>query len=718
MQYSTPSDWSLTPHIAISALLAVLVATNWKTRHQPGRLPLLAVEAAICLWNIGRVLQPLALDLPAARMAIAINDFGAHWLSPSGLWLASLLAGRRVQRPILWGLALCALPVWAFVAMLLGWPAVHNEVSLADGSGLVQTRSGPLLLPTMLQFNVLAAVTLLLSLGEILRGQHAQRMRALALSASVAAPWLVFSLVRSGVLMVPHGVVPILCGFLAAIMHGVDRYYTSIAISPLARDLVIESMPDGMLVSSPDGLLADYNTAAARLLWLNRSQLGHPVQPLLESLARSPGPPHVQISEVPLVKAGEDVGTVHLLHDVTASRRIEGELREASESAQRAARVQSEFLANMSHEIRTPLTGILGLSRLMVAECEGQGESQHRHATLVRDAAETLQTITDDILDLSKIESGLMSINPAAVQVPRLIEETVALFSETASRHSLALLIVVLPGFPQHVLADGIRVRQLMRNLVNNAIKFTPAGSVTVSLEYDAAFWKVTVTDTGIGFDPAITDSLFERFVQADASVARRFGGTGLGLPISKKLVELMGGEIGASSQPDQGSCFWFRVPLKLASPPKDMVSPGSSAAVDDRTSRSLIGTRVLLAEDSPVIQALMSALLRRLGCQTTVAADGDQAVRLALEGHWDLILMDCMMPTTDGYAATRRIRQEEAARGGARVPIVACSASVLASDRERCQEAGMDGFLAKPVDPALLEHAVARHLSRGVSQP
>jgi len=268
-------------------------------------------------------------------------------------------------------------------------------------------------------------------------------------------------------------------------------------------------------------------------------------------LRRAPGPPYVEISEVPLVKGSEDVGTVHLLHDVTESRRIERELREVSESAQQAARVQSEFLANMSHEIRTPLTGILGLSRLMADEtapAETGVHSQLRYAALVRDSAETLQSIADDILDLSKIESGLMRIAPQPVQAPRLVEETLALFAEAAHRQSLTLEARVPADFPAWVMADGLRVRQLLHNLVNNAIKFTPAGSVTVSLEHAADIWMVTVTDTGVGIDPALTDSLFERFIQADASLARRFGGTGLGLPISQKLVELMGGEIGVGS--------------------------------------------------------------------------------------------------------------------------------------------------------------------------
>ncbi|MCC6538840.1 MAG: response regulator [Bryobacterales bacterium] len=711
MQFSTPGDWALMPHIAFGMLLSVLIWSNWTTRRLPGRLPLLAVEASICLWNIGRVLQPLALDLPAARLALAVGDGGAYLLGPSGFWLASHLSGRRPRHPAWWGLALFGLPLWAMAATLAGLPSVQRWVGAPDGSGEIPSQPGPLFLPLMLQFNLLAAGALLLSFGEIRRGQHAQRMRALTLSVSVAAPWALFSIIRYGLLPLPHGVVPIVCGFLAAVVHGVDRYYTGIAISPLARDLVIESMPDGMLVSSPDGLLADYNPAAARLLWLNRGQLGQPVRPLVESLRRAPGPPQVEISEVPLVKGGEEVGTVHLLRDVTESRRIERELREASESAQRAARVQSEFLANMSHEIRTPLTGILGLSRLMAAETGPPEASQRRYAAIVRDSAETLQNITDDILDLSKIEAGLMRIAPQPVQVALLVEETVELYQETARRQQLELRFAVARDFPAWVLADGLRIRQLLRNLVSNAIKFTSSGSVDIALAHGSGYWSLTVTDTGIGFDPAVAESLFERFIQADASLARRFGGTGLGLPISKKLVELMGGEIGASSQPGQGAQFWFRIPLQVASSPDDtvaMTSRGGDAGA------GLAGTRVLIAEDSPVIQTLMSALLRRLGCQTTVAADGDQAVRLALEGGWDLILMDCMMPGTDGYAATRRIRQDEASNGRGRIPIVACSASVLAADRERCQAAGMDGFIAKPVDPATLERVVVQHRLRG----
>ncbi|MBM3797761.1 MAG: hypothetical protein FJW31_27760 [Acidobacteria bacterium] len=281
MQFSTPADWALMPHVGFGMLLSVLIWSNWTSRRLPGRLPLLAVEASICLWNIGRVLQALALDV-AARLAVAAGDGGGYLLGPSAFWLASQLSGRSPRNRVIWAVASFGLPVWAILGTLLGLPSAHRSIgTLADGA--IPSRSGPLFLPLMLHFNLLAAGALLLPFGESRRGQHAQRMRALALSASVAGPWALFSLIRSGLLSWPHGVVPICCGFLAAVAHGVDRYYTAIAISPLARDLVIDSMPDGMLVSSPDGLLADYNPAAARLLWLNRSQLGHPLLPLLVS---------------------------------------------------------------------------------------------------------------------------------------------------------------------------------------------------------------------------------------------------------------------------------------------------------------------------------------------------------------------------------------------------------------------------------------------------
>lgn len=374
---------------------------------------------------------------------------------------------------------------------------------------------------------------------------------------------------------------------------------------------------------------------------------------------------------------------------------------------QRAERInaaKTEFLAAMSHEIRTPLNGVIGYADLLLEQPE-LGPTARQYGERIQSAGSALLTIVNDILDFSKVEAGEIKLNPEAFPLAGLIDNTASIVRASAERKGVELAVTVDPEAPTDLLGDQNRLRQVLLNLLNNAVKFTARGSVSLSVavvaqEADQVRLRFAVQDTGIGIPAAKRHLLFERFSQVDGSIQREFGGTGLGLAISQRLVNLMGGEIIVESEEGQGSTFWFEVPLRAA---HWLVLP--QAPMLDR--KNFHGCRLLLVEDVPLNQELACAILRRGGHEVDVASNGSEAIRAVQAKEYDLVLMDVQMPGMDGLTATRHIRALE--HPSASVPIIALTANVLPQQVSEFRSAGMNDHVGKPFKQQALFAAIER---------
>ncbi|HEY1721520.1 MAG TPA: MHYT domain-containing protein [Magnetospirillaceae bacterium] len=392
-----------------------------------------------------------------------------------------------------------------------------------------------------------------------------------------------------------------------------------------------------------------------------------------------------------------------VLLDMTDRHRVEDALREAKDRAEQAVEARTAFIAKMSHEIRTPITSILGFTEVLLGS--QMSPEQDHHLQTVQAAARSLLLLLNDVLDTAKLERDSMELENADFNLRELAEELVATISATGVTKGIITSLTYAAVLRETFHGDALRIRQILTNILSNAVKFTEHGSVRLTIVPDGESVLFTVRDTGIGIPPDRLERIFEPFAQADASMSRRFGGSGLGTTISRQLVELMGGRIWAESEVGRGSAFHVRLPLAAArerplatnTAPKELILPK---------------LRILVADDAPMNTELMTILLQRNGHSVASVAGGAEAVSAVLAERFDVVLMDLMMPDVDGLEATRRIRAAELATGRPRTPIIALSASVMETDRVAAHAAGMDGFASKPVELPALRKAIAAAIS------
>jgi PAS domain S-box-containing protein len=513
----------------------------------------------------------------------------------------------------------------------------------------------------------------------------------------------------------------------------------------LRRNLILaaeqEASLDGILIVDEDGWVTEANRRFRELWGFSHQELQRtPASGVLARIAaqfRSPfqqftseaGEPfHAELELVDgrvidahstMLRAtdGSMHGLVWHFRDITERRLAERTLREAKEIAENANRTKSQFLANVSHELRTPLNGIVGIIDLMHHDSAGKPEAERTQ--MLKRSGDQLLRVINDLLDLSKIEAGKITLSPMVFSPREQIEGLIESFSAQASAKALELTwsLEMAAGktLPDLVEVDAFRLRQVLTNLLDNAIKFTQAGSVRLRLAWQPhkkpghVYLRYEISDSGIGIPSAKQDQIFRPFEQADSSTTRDFGGTGLGLAICRQLVEMMGGRLELDSTPGRGSSFRFSVEARVVDA-SESINRTSSDIEDEVV--DLPPMRLLLAEDNVINQTVVEQMLLRDGHTVKIVADGRSAVEATAQEEFDAVLMDVQMPVMDGWQATMEIRKQE---GGSekRVPIIALTARAMSGERQRCREAGMDDFLSKPVDWNHLRAALGRSLRR-----
>ncbi len=429
-------------------------------------------------------------------------------------------------------------------------------------------------------------------------------------------------------------------------------------------------------------------------------------------------PVRVTVSEM---RVDKEIFFIGVMQDFTAIQNAQDLLVGAKEKAEQANRMRGDFLATMSHEIRTPMNGILGMTELAL-ETQNQATKQKEYLTLARDSAHHLLHIINEILDFSKIEARALDLELLEVCPAQLIRHTAKSLAQLAKAKGLALQVSTAADVPELVWMDPVRMRQVLTNLIGNAIKFTEEGGVTVQTEVlpgtdeQSAVLRIRIIDTGIGFDPARTEALFSPFTQADGSVTRSYGGTGLGLAITRSLLQLMGGDISAEGQVGQGACFVATIPVKKVLNISPLLTPAMHPELSPiSVSDGHPALSVLLVEDHAINRKLAEIMLQRMGYRYATASDGQQALdRLSAE-RFDVVLMDVMMPEMDGITAVRLLRERESGTGYSS-KVLMVTAHAMTGDKERFLAAGADGYVSKPMSHTALQKEINRVLGKRVT--
>ena len=710
-------------------------------RPAPGARLLAGIMWATALWSFGYALELASVDQTAILFWVRIEYLGIAAIQV--LWIPFVLqyVGRerwltRSRAPLFLVIPVCTVLLnytnsWHH----LYYASVH--VLEADGLTILALRGGPWYwVNAAYGYFVLLTGSVLL-IRHVIYSPTLYRQQVWALVVAALAPMIGNVLYLLGLTPVAYLDLTPFAFVVTGLAISWGFYHLRLFdVTPIARDSLIETLRDGMLVLDAQGRIIDFNPAARDYLALDKSAVGQPVHTIRtawpglaefcqakqqvrgEIVVEHSAPAYLEVIHSPLYNhSNRFVGSLLALHDITEHKEVEAAER-ARQIAEAASRAKSQFLATMSHEVRTPMQGVIGLIEMLLET--PLAPEQTEIGETVRTSAETVLAILNDILDISKIEANKFVLHQENFDLRALLDTVYRMFVLQAQEKTIHLVHEVEPEVPLLLHGDSMRLRQILVNLIGNAIKFTDGGEVVVHValeetsQDDPVTLHFAIRDTGIGIPAARLPHLFQVFVQGDSSTHRKYGGSGLGLAICKQLAERMGGRVGVESVEGQGSTFWFTAvldqqsvsaqPFKAAvdKPSQPMIT---AVAGDDRTPTQAGPSwspgdaachRALLAEDNQTSQKIVLVMLAKLGCITEVANNGLEVVEAFSNHVYDLILMDVAMPQMDGLEATRRIRQMELE--DQHTPIVALTAHAMSDDRVRCLAAGMDDYMTKPI--------------------
>lgn len=480
---------------------------------------------------------------------------------------------------------------------------------------------------------------------------------------------------------------------------------------------IVEDSSDGIIVYNNSGKIRYINSAAKALLGGQKEQFIYDLskrpivdgEPVEKTIVTDQGNKISLDVRVRQALCNREESFITTLRDITKYLKAKNDLRSAKEEAECANRTKNAFLANMSHEIRTPMNGVIGMTSLLLDTNLTKEQAEFTH--VIGKSSQSLLTIINDILDYSKIESGQLDIEEVTFEIQTMVQDVIDLMSIKAKDKNIEFRSWIDPSVPEYVIGDPVRIRQILINLTDNALKFTKKGSVEIRVELEGtSHIKFSVIDTGIGIPPLETKKLFKSFTQADSTTTRKYGGTGLGLTICKQLSNLMGGDIHVQSEVGKGSVFWFA--LRLRQKRREIKSQQrllKTVATGDVEKKNKF--RILLAEDDVVNQQVGVYTLGKIGYEATVVENGKEVLEMLESKAFDLILMDIQMPIMDGFEATRKIRQSKTSQINTSIPIVAMTAHTMEGDKERCLSVGMTDYISKPLNRSELKTILDRWL-------
>ena len=708
--------------------------TALKRRGVQGAIPLAILMISVAVWSFFQIMALLTPEFETKIIYANLRFIGIQ-ITPIAFYALAWEYKHRTKTLNLMGyLKIMIFPAIVFHAI---WNnSLHNrfytEVFLQDG--ILMMKNGPLLWINMiyLYFFIVAGIYLFLKSYQGSKSKH--RKQALIIVFAAFIP-LVSNLIFNFIPSMKLDLTPLsflISGllFFYAIFH-----FKLLDLIPIARELLVEEMEDIMIVLDNNHRVLDMNKKARELLIINDTGKGDYIGSSIFSIAEhwdeltqainnktvvyarisykiSPRTKYYDLNKSELFdRKGARVGEIIDLRNITDLEEALLEAKKARAAAESANKTKGYFLANMSHEIRTPMNAIIGIAEILDKEELSKAE-QKRYNQIITRSAETVLSIINDILDLSKVEAGKMELDKSTIDLAQIIMDIIQIFNLSTTNKSITLSCNIDKQVPRYMQGDAIKIKQILMNLIGNSVKFTEAGKVDILLNYlgnkeGMNAIEVIVEDTGLGIPEDKLDAIFDSFKQADSSTTRKYGGTGLGLSIVKSLVELMGGNIKVQSKLGEGSQFTVSLELDDAIELLDADEKPIAAFYTD-----LSKLKLLVAEDNSINREIIGLQLKKLGCNYEVVGNGILAVEGFEKGQYDMILMDVQMPEMDGLEATRIIRMKEI-NTNSRIPIIALTASAMIEDIDKCLEAGMDAHISKPLKADKLRETIENIISK-----